>query len=187
MRCFVAIELSPELRAPLLRLIQAHHDAVRGVRWCSEAQLHVTLRFFGDVPDPQVPALAETLASTAKSVAPFDLTLARCGAFPGPRQPRVLWCGVDDPSDGCRRCLAAAEAPLRALGFPPEERPFTAHVTLARAQSPGGSRAVAALLPKLAALPALTMRVEHLTLFESILRPSGAEYRVAGRALLAGA
>jgi len=97
--------------------------------------------------------IAETLASAATTVAPFDLTLARCGVFPGPRQPRVLWCGLEDPRDGCRRWLAAAEAPLRALGFPPEERPFTAHVTLARAPSPEGSRAVAALLPKLAAPP----------------------------------
>ena len=97
MRCFVAIELAPALHRPLVRLLREQLPRTREVRWCSEQQLHVTLKFLGDVLDEQVPAVCDAVAAASEFIKPFTLRLTDLGCFPSPRNPRVFWCGVDDP------------------------------------------------------------------------------------------
>lgn len=175
MHCFVAIELTPAMRQPLIRLLQQLPRS-REVRWCTEHQLHITLKFLGDVPDEQIPAICEALRETAAATAPYTIRLTQLGCFPSPHSPRVLWCGVDDAAAATAAWVQRADPLLAALGFEPEQRAFTPHITLGRSRSREGAGVLRRVLSECTPLPAVEMMVESLVLFESRLRPSGAEY-----------
>lgn len=187
MRAFFAIELDDATRDAILRFIRAESARLRAARWCTPAQLHVTLKFVGEVDDRVVPELVAIGRAACAALPPFELRVGGLGGFPTPRRPRVLWIGVEDASLSGRRWLTEAEPRLTALGIPAETRPFQPHLTLARSRDPAGSAALGAWLAAADAPPARVVRVAHLTLFESILKPSGAEYRaVATLPLAAG-
>jgi 2'-5' RNA ligase len=176
MRCFVAVELDRALRAPLLDLLRQQLPRTRDVRWCTEQQLHVTLKFLGDVADGQLSAVCDAVEGAARSVAPFALHLSGLGCFPSPRSPRVLWCGVEDPAGGCARWLELADPLFEELGFSREARAFHPHVTLGRSKGPGGGEVMRRVLGQLAVPPTPEMTVGQVVLFESRLSPRGAQY-----------
>lgn len=180
-RCFIAIELDETARHELARWMRACADRARDVRWCSPDQLHVTLQFLGETPASAVTAVDAAARQASSPTAPFSLRLGRIGAFPDARRPRVLWCGLDDPQGGCRRWLSLASSQLAELGYPPESRAFTPHVTLARSRSAEDSRQISALLTGTAAPAAIEFDVRHITLFESVLRPGGPRYVALSR------
>lgn len=187
MRCFVAIELPESVRAPLERFIAARRGAGRSdVRWCSRPQLHITLWFFGEVGDAAVAGLCDALRGVSAAVVPFELRVGQVGAFPNGRRPRVLWAGVEDPSRGCDAWLDAAQPRLEPLDFPREARVFTPHVTLARARDERGMLALRRVFEDRPELTAASFVVDQLVLFESVLRPGGAEYRVVATLPLGG-
>lgn len=192
MRCFVAVELDPALREAIATRLVARLSRHPGVRWCTQPQLHVTLKFLGETPEQLLPPLCRIIADAAATIEPFQLVVRGLGAFPSPRSPRVLWIAVDDPSAGCARWLAAADPLLAALGFQPETRPFHPHVTLGRSRSPAAARILRDILRDPAAavggaeLPAGRVRVEQVVLFESRLERGGAQYRPLYSAALGG-
>ena len=183
MRCFVAIELSPELRSPLVRLLRQLPRA-SGARWVTEDQLHVTLKFLGEVNEAQLPAVCEAIRTASSQVEPFRARLGPLGGFPSPRSPRVLWCGFDDPGGHCARWVELADPLLAELGFAAEARAFTPHITLGRSKSPDGTAALREVLEKTAAPQAGEMLAQQVTLFESRLSPQGAQYTPVCRAAL---
>jgi 2'-5' RNA ligase len=176
MRCFTAVELDPPLRAPLVRLLRERLPPTRDVRWCTEQQLHVTLKFLGEVQDGQLAAVCNAVAAAAKSVEPFSLALTGLGCFPTARNPRVLWCGVEDEAEGCARWLELADPLFERLGFAREMRQFHPHVTLGRSKGPGGSDVMRRVLEEISVPKTPAMTVEEIVLFESRLTPSGAQY-----------
>lgn len=129
MRCFIAIELSPELKGQLA-LLTAGIDAVRPV---PPEQLHLTLAFLGEQDETTISALSERLA--ACSAATFSLHPSRCGCFPDRRHPRVLWIGFRPEAllDSLARTVGQAATDC---GIVLEERNFTPHITLARVRQP---------------------------------------------------
>ncbi|NLG41695.1 MAG: RNA 2',3'-cyclic phosphodiesterase [Phycisphaerae bacterium] len=175
MRSFVAVDLAPELRRPLVRLLQ-ELPRVRDVRWCTQDQLHVTLKFLGEVDQGRLKQVCEIVAQTSAQIEPFQIRLAGLGGFPSRRSPRVLWCGVEDPTGSCARWVALSEPQFTALGFEAETRDFTPHITLGRSKSPAGAAAMREVLERTAALPTVEMTVKDIVLFESRLSPAGARY-----------
>jgi 2'-5' RNA ligase len=176
MRSFVAIELDPPLRGPLIRLLRERLPRTRDVRWCTEQQLHLTLKFLGEARDEQLSAVCDALAAAAADIEPFPLRLAGLGCFPAPRNPRVLWCGVEDEAGGCARWLAAADPLLEELGFPRETREFHPHITLGRSKSSAGAGVIRRVLEEATPPPPREMTVGEIVLFESRLSPRGAQY-----------
>ncbi len=176
MRTFIAIELTPALRRPLLKLLQEVFPRHRDVRWCSENQLHVTLKFLGEVRPEQLPQVCEAARTASAQVQPFVLRIKGLGGFPNPRSPRVLWCGVEDPTGSCRRWVELAEPLFDELGFPPEGRAFTPHITLGRSRGPGGNGILRDILATAPPLETEPMTVERVVVFESHLLPTGARY-----------
>lgn len=124
-RLFVALELPDELRARLAAL----EAGVQGARWVAPENLHLTLRFIGEVPEPEFQPIAEALAAVAG--APFQLGLKGVGQFGDRRRARVLWAGVA-PADPVQRLRSGVESRLQRAGLAPEGRKFKPHVTLAR-------------------------------------------------------
>lgn len=179
-RTFIAIELDAALRAALAELQSELKRAplARLGRWVDPNGIHLTLKFLGNVPANRLPELRQALHRAAREVEPFELTLAGLGCF-SPKQPRVIWVGVQDPSGALGRLQCAVERETGIIGFPAEDRPFSPHLTLARVrdQANGRERADLGAWVKARQVGQLaTMRVAEVALMRSDLRPSGAVY-----------
>jgi 2'-5' RNA ligase len=181
-RLFVAAWLPPgagrEARDVAIRLQESDAD----VRWVRPANLHVTLRFLGDVESSRVDGLVGCLAAAFESSDAFELRLAGLGRFPRRGAPRVVWAGVEQGVGELAALASLAERTLLAEGFLDriETRPFRAHVTLGR---PRSSRGVGRLLDLLEEVPfrGEPHSLQEVTLAESRLSPRGAEYSAVAR------
>lgn len=182
-RAFIAIELSEEIRQKLGELektIQAHtgEAARKAVRWVPANNMHLTLKFLGDVSIGNVEALAGMLRNEAARHASFDLTVGSLGAFPNLHRPRVIWVGVKAPSK-LAALQKAIEAETRQLGYPTEDRPFSPHLTLGRITQnarPEEVTQVARVVEELQVGELGQVHVNRLDLFRSDLHPSGSIY-----------
>jgi 2'-5' RNA ligase len=177
MRIFVAIDLDPTLKRKLEDLARTLKRTGADVRWADGRGMHLTLKFLGEVGPEAVPAVVEALRKTVSVQARFRLALRGTGTFPEGRAPRVLWVGVEEapPLMGLQK---AVESALESQGFPAEARPFHPHLTLGRVKGPARVADAVAELGRHAADAFGDMEAAKLTLFESVLRPQGADYRV---------
>jgi 2'-5' RNA ligase len=141
------------------------------IRWMPPASYHVTLKFLGWARPAVVPAIVDALAGAA-ALAPFTFSTARLGAFPARDRATVVWAGVE--SDALVRLARATDGALAPLGFQPDRRPFHGHVTLGRLRDPRGVTEV--ILPFAEQMFSET-RVHSITLYESLTKPTGSEYR----------
>ncbi len=124
-RLFVAIDLPTPIRSRLVGLC----GGMRGAKWMPADQIHLTLRFIGEVDNGRLSDIAEAL--TEVGVAPFSISLSGVGHFPPRGKPKVLWAGVADGA-AVTRLHHKIEVRLQRLGLPPDARKFAPHVTLAR-------------------------------------------------------
>ncbi len=167
-RLFIGLSMPPLLAQQLVLL----GGGIEGARWEPAKKLHLTLRFLGEVDGGLRSDLDEALR-TVKADA-FDLTLRGSGHFPPRGEPRSLWIGVE-PNPALLALHGAVETALRGLGLSPDARNFAPHVTLARLKK-SPSKKVAAWLGLHALWDAPPFRVEHFTLFSSILDHRGSKY-----------
>jgi 2'-5' RNA ligase len=166
-RLFVAIDLPDAVAQSLLRL----QSGVPGARWQSREQLHLTLRFIGEVDGRDAASIDEMLSSIADPR--FMVELKTVGEF-GRKTPRALWAGVA-PNDALLHLQRKIETAIQRLGLPPEERKYTPHVTLARLRgTPRG--AVMDFLTDHALYASGPFEARAFTLFSSHLSPSGSIY-----------
>ena len=189
MRLFLAVEISDTVRAAAAEAADAlRHRIDVDARWISPGNLHITLWFFGEVADAQVRALTSAL-DTPLPVAPFEIELGGLGAFPPKGPPRVLWLGVRSGHDRLAALHRELAARLSVLGFEPERRGFSAHLTLARVRelrpTAGGNSALRRALTEAPAAGGHSP-VTHVTLFRSRLSPKGASYEAVLRVPLQG-
>jgi 2'-5' RNA ligase len=185
MRTFIAIELDRGIRQQLIKLLRSFPQA-DGVRWVSDNQLHLTLKFLGDVPDAKIPNICDIAAEACAEVAPFPIRIAGLGVFPKPANPRVLWCGVEDQTQSCRRWIELADPLLTELNYKPETRAYTPHITLGRSKSTPGARVLREMLDNAEPPDTQPMQVERVVVFESKLLPTGAVYRPIAKVALGG-
>ncbi len=188
MRCFVAVDLSAEVRAAVAAMQARVRAAAPGadVRWLDPHAFHLTLKFLGAVPDERVAAVSAALEEVV-SAAPLALEARGLGAFPTPRRPRVLWAGI---TAGAVHLVALAEAVERALGplgFPPEARPFRAHLTIGRVRSLRDAGALAKAIEAEGAVALGAWTASEVVLYQSHLKPTGAVHEKVSRHRLWGA
>lgn len=198
MRCFVAIEITDAIRRALAKSTRALSS--RDVRIGSAEQLHVTLKFLGELDEARLPRVCDIVRAAAARTAPFDIEIGGLGCFP-PRAPRVLWVGVTDRGE-CNRWVQGVAGPFAELGFAPETRAFTPHITLGRSRNRAGGVLIREIVSRQSAplsgpvsprqsgqgsspsavgalaagLTRMSMRVEAITLFESRLQSDGATH-----------
>jgi RNA 2',3'-cyclic 3'-phosphodiesterase len=183
MRLFIGVELDDRMRAAAAdvaeRLRQHLQRAVPelAARWIAPDNLHITLWFIGEVADAQGDAIAAVLKHTPFSIPQFDLGLAGCGAFPPSGPPRVFWIGVNRGGREMADLYREIGDRLTPLGYEPERRAYTAHLTIGRVKDPGrgGSKAIRETLARLPA-DCGTCRISGVTMFRSRLSPRGAAY-----------
>jgi len=177
-RSFIAIDLEPEIKKTVQDLIQKLKKTGADVRWVNIQAMHLTLKFLGEVGPEALPGVEAVLNLAASGRPGFPLALHGTGAFPNGESPRVLWVGItEEPSlMGLQEDI---DQGLEMEGFPREQRAFHPHLTLGRVKSPSGIRKAVLELDKYRDISFGEMAVRKVALFESILKPQGAEYRVA--------
>lgn len=172
MRAFIAIFPPPEIRAAAVaRAREAVRHLGNRVRWAKPENVHLTLKFLGDVREEALDDLCAALGETCARHAPLDVGLAGLGAFPSARRARILWVSAEASSDRLRALAVDLDAALAPLGFEREERAFVPHMTLGRVRG----RPASFDLPPDA--QRLGFRVRRVELVESTLTPEGAVYR----------
>jgi 2'-5' RNA ligase len=177
MRTFVAIDLNPEIKASLSSLVRSLRQTKAEVKWVGEPSFHLTLKFLGEIAAKDLEPIVSAMEAEARKSAPFYLECRSTGHFPKKGSPRVIWAGVV-PSPELMDLQRRLEIAFEKLGFPREARDFHPHLTLGRVKSSRHLETVLRLLKQYEDKSFGQMEVKALTLFESILRPEGAEYRV---------
>jgi 2'-5' RNA ligase len=175
-RLFVAVLLTEATRGALAAEIDRLRQAGRGVSWVGVDNLHVTLKFLGEVDATTAAAVRDALAGSVAEIGRFALEIRGLGAFPSPNRPRVIWAGIGDGADHLRHLAERVDAALAAVGFPAEDRPFTGHVTLGRVREPRRDLALAEALSASAGRLFGLVPVDRIVLVQSQLSPKGARY-----------
>lgn len=179
-RAFIAIELPLEIHQRLDQVISQLKGRLGEptVRWVPAENIHLTLKFLGDVSEANIEMLKKILQAEAAGCAQFEISVGGLGAFPNTHNPRVVWVGVEAPPD-LSSLQRAIEAATERLGYMKEERPFSAHLTLGRVSrnvSPREAHSIGEVLDstKVGFLGASHIEMVHL--FKSDLKPAGSIY-----------
>lgn len=178
LRLFAAADLPGGHREAVEEVVAPWRDRLPGGRWDPQEKWHVTLKFLGRTWPRLVGWVEDVCRETSASVQPFPVRLTGLGVFPSPGRARVLWVGLDDPSEGLTRLAAGLDARL-VPEFEPERRPFTPHVTVARFRQPARIPDPEALRGIECSAPPFT--VDRLVLYRSHLQgPRGSRYEAVG-------
>ena len=176
MRAFVAVELPEAAREEVERLQETLQRSGADVKWVEPENLHLTLKFLGEIPEDQAGQVEEALRSAISSFRPFSFQLKGIGAFPRVNSPRVLWVGVGEGNLQLTELGATVEKCCLAVGFPAEDRPFSPHLTIGRIRpGPGLTR----LIQQLEAAEfrcSAPAPVERIILFQSVLSAHSPTY-----------
>ena len=181
-RVFCAIALPRNLHERLTTHINCIRDAVPDARasWSRTENIHLTLKFLGDIPLLQVEKLSQAASRSVEDIAPFKIVLEQTGAFPPHGSPRVLWIGVNDLEGKLGKLRARLEDAAARSGFKKEPRPFHPHLTLARLRKPQHSRTLASAHKAMEFEPA-EISVSELLVIRSELSREGSKYTVVSR------
>ncbi|HMA52934.1 MAG TPA: RNA 2',3'-cyclic phosphodiesterase [Acidobacteriota bacterium] len=183
MRAFIAIDLEPTIKESLRSLVERLRATRADVRWVNGGGMHLTLKFLGPVDEGQALRVKDILTEAAGKHHAFPLRLEGTGAFPGEASPRVLWVGFAAEPE-LLTLQEDLDASLEAEGFEREKRTFTPHLTLGRVKGPERIAKAMSELAKHREESFGSMTVRKIALFESLLRPEGAEYRIVFEAAL---
>jgi len=177
-RAFLALD-PPEAIRDRIGAIQGRlRSRIRGdIRWVNPAGIHLTLKFFGDIPAADVARIAAVVGETAAGQRPLNLAVGGVGVFPDSRRPRVIWLGMGGDIPPLLGFQQRLERALAGIGFPPEVRAFRPHLTLARIRTPQGLTGLAPVLEGGEAWEAGRFVAAGVSLFRSERTPRGAQYR----------
>jgi RNA 2',3'-cyclic 3'-phosphodiesterase len=172
------------IRRALAGLIEELNRPSQPVKWVAPENIHLTLKFLGEVAEERVSEAAQIVRDCAVGIGPFALAVRGTGAFPNVQRPRVIFAGAQDERDAAHELARRLEERMEALGVEREERPFQCHVTLGRLREPRALPALAAKMTTAAARDFGKMTVAQVTLIESKLTPQGPIYRPVEQVLL---
>jgi 2'-5' RNA ligase len=153
--------------------------------WSRIDNIHLTLKFLGDIPQLSVQNLSEAASQAVDGLKPFTIRLEQTGVFPTHDSPRVLWIGVNDLEGKLRKLQMRLEDQAERLGFQKEARAFHPHITLARLRKPQHARSLAAVHKATQFEPA-EVAVAELLVIRSELSSKGSRYSTISRHRLVG-
>jgi len=186
-RTFIAMAVTPEVRRRAVELQGKLGQSDANVKWVAEGNIHLTVKFLGDVDDIALPAVCRAVEQAVAETPRFVISVAGVGAFPSSHRPRTLWVGVREEAERVDRVKRALDEALFPLGFRDEERRFTPHLTIGRVK--GGTSNASGLSERLAANTDWTggrSEVGEVVVMSSELRSEGPLYTVMARAKLGG-
>lgn len=176
-RAFLAIEPPEDILQTVIRLQEKLRHEVSGrLSWTRPGGQHLTLKFFGDVSTEDVESISQAVQNRLQSSWSLSLNVEKLGVFPDSSRPRVLWCDTTGDVEKLAALQKQLDADFALLGFPKEDRPFRAHLTLARIKDPRNVSGIGNALTRHVNFSAGKFHVPELILFQSKLTPQGAIY-----------
>lgn len=185
-RTFVAVEIPKEVSDQAGRLIARLERTSANVKWVESENLHLTLKFLGDVEAIFIPDVCKAVGAAVADQAGFELELGGVGAFPNINRPRTIWLGVTKGHDELLALHDAIDAALADLGFRSETRRFTPHLTIGRVKQPSGaSDELSQLIAQHDGFVAGKLPVDEVAIVSSKLERDGPVYTMLGHSALA--
>ncbi|MCA9141083.1 MAG: RNA 2',3'-cyclic phosphodiesterase [Planctomycetales bacterium] len=179
-RSFISIPITPAITSAAIKIIKTLKPHDDGIKWVPTDNLHLTLKFLGEVDNVEIPEVCKTIRRVTETIEPFELHFSGTGGFPSAEKPRIVYAGIDDPSGNLVTLVSGLEKQLAGLGFKPEPRDYTPHLTLGRTRS-NSRRAGSELVDAMAALGNVNlgeMVVDEVHLMASFLDKAGPTYQV---------
>jgi len=186
-RTFIAIELASSVRSRASELIKQLQATNVKASWVKPTQMHLTLKFLGDIPDHEIPEICNLVEQAVCDLPAFDVVFRGCGAFPSIENPRSVWIGVEEGAEEVAIVHEAIDIALKQLRFPRETRRFRPHLTLGRIRQSGSATAeLARVIAENADFDADFSVVDEVVTFASFQDKSGPTHDAMGRAELRG-
>jgi len=189
LRAFIAIEIPEEIKTQIGSQTAGLRQMVgRSVRWVSLENIHLTLKFLGDISPANIEFLTQALKTEVSQYLSFEINMDHLGAFPNLRRPRVIWIGLDAPADLARLHHSLETAAAR-LGYASDDKPFSPHLTIGRIRDRLSAQEAQSLREalentKIGSLGKFV--VKSVNLFQSELKPAGPVYTCISTAALGG-
>jgi len=177
MRCFIAIILDDLVRRAIDSAMVGLRSGKWDVKWVRAENLHITLKFLGEITADLAEKVTEVLSGITKNFASFDLGFRSIGMFPHEKSPRVVWIGIDHPEE-CTRLQLIIEENLLTVGFNKDNRPFSPHLTIGRVRSMRSKDSLVGAMVAIKERDFGNISVDSIYLMKSELKPAGAQYSV---------
>ena len=185
MRTFIAIELPQPIIAAMGNVQQTLKSFKLKIRWVRPENIHLTLKFLGDIPPEAIDPIKRTLSESVRGYSPISLTAKGSGAFPGIKNPRVVWMGLSGQVSRLKALQETLAENLEAIGYEKEKRPFKGHLTLGRTKGSVDPTKLNAALNEVMSFGTEPFLVDRIFLFKSDLKPTGPIYTKIASAALA--
>jgi 2'-5' RNA ligase len=183
-RTFIAVEIAEEVRKRIAEFQEKLRQEPGRVSWSKPENIHLTLKFLGDVEETEIPKIVEAVERAVEGIAPFEVAVESSGGFPSLRRPRVLWIGCNDEDGRLKELAERVEQELAGLGYPRERRRFSPHLTIGRPKSPFIEKISQRM--EQTEFVGGTMPVREVVVMKSQLHPKGAIYTPLARVALRG-
>jgi 2'-5' RNA ligase len=177
-RAFIAVDLPQDIKMELDKLIASFRPASGGgIRWVRAENLHITLRFLGDIDREEVPGLAENIKKNVDGFGRFDLAISGLGGFPNLQRPRVIWVGAGSGEDRLGELATRVEKACMESRFGKADKPFSSHLTIGRVKF---SQGLGSILEKVenTSFETAPFEISAVIVFKSDLFPAGPKYTV---------
>ncbi len=175
-RTFIAVELPK----PILSSVCSVQDRLRSfgfhIRWIPSTNIHLTLKFLGNIHTADVEKIGNTIAGSVTDVTPLSLFVEGVGVFPNIRRPRVLWVGIAGQIDALKRLQKRLEEQLSYLGYPKERRPYRGHLTLGRVKGKIDSEKLQFAMDTCKGFRSNSFAAREVCLIKSQLKSTGSQY-----------
>lgn len=183
-RTFLALEIDEAIRKELAELQRQLSVVGADVRWAEPAQLHVTVKFLGDVPDEQLAEVCRIAAELAEATPAFDMHIGHVSAAPAKGQLRMVWVGIEEPTGRLAQLHTQLDLALGDMGFRMDNRGFKPHLTLGRVKTGRNVLQLRRAIDALAEMQFGVQPAEELVVFGSELKPKGPIYTPLAHAVL---
>ncbi len=176
LRSFLAIELPTDILQRIREVQEELKSSKADVRWVSPENIHLTLKFFGNIEESQIDSIIKTIEQPVRATVPISIGVRGMGAFPSLKNPRVIWVGLTEEGNALISFQKRLDEGLWKIGFQPEDRPFHPHLTVGRLRSNRGKDELIRGVERFRGEGFGSFLVERIVLFKSDLTPKGPIY-----------
>jgi len=174
-RTFIAVDVPQEIKMELDKMIAEFRNDAPEIRWVRAANLHLTLRFLGDVTKDTIPKLADEISHNLKDFGQFQISLKGLGGFPNLKKARVIWVGGGDGNERLYQLAALVDKACIDCGLGNADKPFSSHLTIGRVKFPKGHEKLISHIETMN-YKSRAFSVDEVVIFKSDLSPAGPKY-----------
>lgn len=185
-RTFIAFDLPDDILEIIGETQKKLNKNGLRLKWLPVSNIHLTIKFIGDMPINRVENVTEMMAVSAGNFGPISIFARSMGVFPGLRRPNVLWLGIDGALDRLVTFQQALDTNLASIGLPPEKRPFRGHLTIGRVKGKINTEQLKDGLRFYYDFQTRRFALKEIKLYQSELKPTGAEYTCLKSVSLSG-